>query len=219
MKKLKALLSILLTLSLLYANANALKSKTHLDIEGAEREALFAKVDAFDTSGKSYDEKVTISIALPNIKSGADYNEADLLTLWFRRHFNFDWEIEALPTDGIDDTIRTMIHSDSMPDVLRWDSFYCNEVADYINQGYFYQLPDNWRERWPRIADIQDATPISQILRDRTDGNTYCLFRPTFYFNNPTQKGTDHYGVYLRKDWAEAVGFELKDVYRPSELM
>ena len=173
MKKLRSFLVVLLALALLCTSAFALEDKTHLDIEGAEREALFAKVDAFDESGKAYDEKVTISIALPNIKSGADYNEADLLTLWFRQHFNFDWDIEALPSDGIDDKIRTMINSDSMPDILRWDNFYCNEIVDYIDQGYFYQFPEDWRERWPKIAAIQDATPIPQILRDRTDGCAY----------------------------------------------
>ncbi|MBQ3080531.1 MAG: hypothetical protein IJC48_11135 [Clostridia bacterium] len=112
-----------------------------------------------------------------------------------------------------------MINSNSMPDVLRWDNFYFNEIAEYINQGYFYQFPDDWRERWPSLAALQDATPIAEILRVRTDGNTYALFRPTFFFNNPSEKGTGHFGVFLRKDWAEAVGFELKDVYTPSELL
>ena len=219
MKKMKSFLLILMALVMCFSSAFALEDKTHLEIEGAEREALFAQIDKFDESGKTYDEKVEISIALPNIKSGADYNTADLLTLWFRDHFNFDWNIEALPSEGIDDKVRTMINSDAMPDVLRWDNFYFTEVVDYIDQGYFYQFPEDWRERWPRLAALQDATPIPEILRDRTDGNTYCLFRPTFYFNNPSTKGTGHYGVFLRKDWAEAVGFELKNVYKPSELL
>ena len=219
MKKMKSFLLVLMALVLCFSSALAVEDKTHLEIEGAEREALFAAVDALDVSGKTYDEKVEISIALPNIKSGADYNTADLLTLWFRQHFNFDWDIEALPSEGIDDKVRTMINSDSMPDVLRWDNFYFTEIVDYIDQGYFYQFPEDWRERWPKAAALQDATPIPEILRERTDSNTYALFRPTFFFNNPTTKGTDHFGVFLRKDWAEAVGFELKDVYKPSELL
>ncbi|MBR3928860.1 MAG: hypothetical protein IKJ65_07650 [Clostridia bacterium] len=219
MRKLKTILLVLLALSLCVSGAFAAEDKTHLEIVGEERAALFAGIDALDTSGKTYDEKVEISIALPNIKSGADYNTADLLTLWFREHFNFDWNIEALPSEGIDDKVRTMINSNSMPDILRWDNFYIAEVVEYINQGYFYQFPEDWRERWPNLAALQDATPVPEILRERTDGNTYCLFRPTFFFNNPTEKGTDHFGVFLRKDWAEAVGFELKDVYTPSELL
>ncbi|MBQ9856554.1 MAG: hypothetical protein IJO53_10240, partial [Clostridia bacterium] len=117
MKTMKSFLLILLALVMCISSAQAVEDKTHLEIEGADREALFAAVDKLDESGKTYDEKVEISIALPNIKSGADYNTADLLTLWFRDHFNFDWNIEALPSEGIDDKVRTMINSDSMPDV------------------------------------------------------------------------------------------------------
>ena len=194
MKKMKSFLLILMALIMCFSSAVALEDKTHLEIEGAEREALFAKIDALDVSGKTYDEKVEISIALPNIKSGADYNTADLLTLWFRQHFNFDWDIEALPSEGIDDKVRTMINSDSMPDVLRWDNFYFTEIIDYIDQGYFYQFPEDWRERWPMAAAAQDAVPVAELLRERTDGNTYALFRPTFFFNSPTEKGTGHFG-------------------------
>ena len=73
MKKMKSFLLILMALIMCFSSAVALEDKTHLEIEGAEREALFAKIDALDVSGKTYDEKVEISIALPNIKSGADY--------------------------------------------------------------------------------------------------------------------------------------------------
>ena len=219
MKTSKLFLSVCLAVAICLSCAIAVEDKTHLDIVGDEREALFATIDQFDQSGKSYDQKVEISIALPQVKPGADYNNGDLLTLWFRQHFNFDWRIEALPADGIDDKIRTMIKSDSMPDVLRWNSFYITEIIDYIEQGYFYQFPEDWRERWPRIAALQDSVPVSEIMRERTGGHDYVLFRPVFFFNNPTEKDTDHFGVFLRKDWAEAVGFELKSVYTPSELL
>ncbi|MBQ3080530.1 MAG: hypothetical protein IJC48_11130 [Clostridia bacterium] len=105
MKTIKTILLVLLALSMCFTGAMAVEDKTHLEITGEEREALFEKVDKLDVSGKTFDEKVTIEIALPNIKSGADYNTADLLTLWFRDHFNFDWDIEALPSDGIDDKV------------------------------------------------------------------------------------------------------------------
>lgn len=216
--KLKRWLPLLLVFSLLLSSAAfAAEDKTHLDIQDTTE--LFAQADLLDKSGKTYDEHIVIDFALQNIKSGVDYNDGDILTKWFTQHFNMEWNIEAIPNEGGDDKIRTMINSDSMTDVLRWDSFYIDEVIDYIDQGYFYQFPEDWKERWPKLASLQDVVPAAELLRDRTDGNTYTLFRPIFYFNNPTENNTTHFGIYLRKDWAEAVGFELKDVYTPSEIL
>lgn len=220
--KLRNWIALLLALVLCMSSVSfafADEEKTHLDIVGEEREALFAATDALDTTGKTYDEHIVIDFAVGYIKSGVDYNTCDLLAQWFCEHFNIEWNIEALPSDGTDDKVRTMINSDSMTDVLRWDNYYIDEIIEYIDQGYFYQFPEDWEERWPKLAALQQATPMSEILHERTDGNNYALFRPTYFFNNPSDKGVTPTGVILRKDWAEAVGFELKDVYTPSELL
>ena len=50
-------------------------------------------------------------------------------------------------------------------------------------------------------------------------GGTYIFPRAIFANNYPAEKIVTHMSVYLRKDWAEAVGFPLKDAYKTSELM
>ena len=49
-------------------------------------------------------------------------------------------------------------------------------------------------------------------------GGTYFLYRPVFSLNRPSERLSYHALIYLRKDWMEACGLELKDTYTPDEL-
>ena len=180
----------------------------------------YEATDALDTSGKTYDKHLDITYALPNLRNYVeDYNTADEMSQWFVKHFNITWDLDAIPADGGDDKVRAMINGDTLPDVLEWFAFDINEIADYIDQGYFYEFPEDWETRWPHLAQMQTLVPYSDALKDRVGGGTYTLFHPVFFNNTPSEHLVSHQGVYIRKDWAEAVGFEIKDAYTMSEVM
>ena len=72
MSKFKTCLLIIMAVAMCFSCAFAVETKTHLDIKGKERDELFAAVAKYDESGKTYNEKIEISIALPNIKTGIE---------------------------------------------------------------------------------------------------------------------------------------------------
>lgn len=179
----------------------------------------FDWADTLDVSGKTYDEHVTIQLTTQNLNDTVDYLAGDTLTLWFQDHFNFTWELEALPSSGASDKIRTLINGDEVPDVLWWFSWYQNEVYNYIQEGYFKALPEDWETRWPNLARAQASVPASVYFRSLTEGKQYVLFRPVFLNYQPVEVQVNQNCVYIRKDWAEAVGFPIKDVYTADEIV
>ena len=179
----------------------------------------FEWADTLDVSGKTYDQHVTIQLTTQNLNDTVDYIDGDMLTKWFQKHFNMTWELEALPSSGASDKIRTLINGDELPDVLWWFSWYQNEVYNYVQDGYFKALPEDWETRWPNLARAQAAVPASVYFRGLTDNKQYVLFRPIFLNYLPTEIPVNQNCVYIRKDWAEAVGFPIKDVYTADEIV
>ena len=217
--KLKRILSLVLASMLALGTGAALAEEAAVTMP-EDMSPYYAETDKLDTSGKTYDKHLDITYAMPNLRNYVeDYNTADEMSRWFGSHFNVTWELEAIPGDGGNDKVRAMINGDTLPDILRWYTFDINEIADYIDQGYFYEFPEGWEERWPHLAQMQTLVPYAAALKERVGGGTYTLFHPVFFNNAPSEHLVSHQGVYIRKDWAEAVGFEIKDAYTMSEVM
>lgn len=187
-----------------------------LDVEAVQKAIEWT--NSLDTTGKTYDEKVTIQRATEFLSDSKDYITGDFQTLWWQDHFNFEWDLITLPSSGTNDRARTLINSGDMPDILDWTNYDTNEIASYIDQGLFKELPSDWKERWPNLAATQPYCPIAAPFAERVGGD-YTLFRVTFFNNYPGEVVVNHDTVYLRKDWAEAVGFELKEAYSIEEVL
>lgn len=108
------------------------------------------------------------------------------------------------------------INSGDMPDVAN-AQFEFGELENYANQEAIYRLPDDWKERWPNVAKTQENVPAAAMAEEQL-GGTYFLYRPVFSLNRPSERLSYHALIYLRKDWMEACGLELKDTYTPDEL-
>ena len=167
---------------------------------------------------RTYDTHITIELACQDLKDNVDYQKGDVLGQWYTEHFNIDWDLVAIPTANANDKIRTMINSGEAPDVLRWNDFIVNEVTTYIDQELFYRFPDDWKQRWPHLAAMQAKVPAAAVLEQKM-GGTYAILRATYYHYYPYDKIYNHHSAYLRRDWADAVGFPIKDAYTPSEIM
>lgn len=216
--KRKNLIAWLVALALLLSGT-ALAAEKELVVYSEEDLARAKEyTDTLDTSGKTYDEHLTIELATEMLDATQDYNQGSAGSQWFTEHFNFDFDLVAIPDSNANDKIRTMINSGEVPDVLRWNGFDINEIISYIDQGLFYRLPDDWEERWPNIAHTQSLVPVADALAEKVDG-TYGLFRVVMYHYYPGDVVVSHNSIYIREDWANAVGFEIKDAYTPSELL
>ncbi|WCR25151.1 extracellular solute-binding protein [Paenibacillus thiaminolyticus] len=163
-----------------------------------------------------YKDKLTISVASTiQLKDGQLDNEFH--KFWMDK-FNIDWDYNFIEWDSWGEKLRLWINSGDLPDVATWNYIH-GDAMNYIDQGLLYQFPDDWKERWPNVAAAYKLTGLGEKLEELT-GGTYVLPRPVYYENKPADPLVNQIGVIaLRKDWAEAVGFELKDVYTTSELM
>ncbi|MDO5378892.1 MAG: extracellular solute-binding protein [Clostridia bacterium] len=214
--KTKNLMALLLCLALCLAGATAMAELERITYDEADIAKAKEWADTLDT--KTYDDHLKIELASEMLNDTSDYNKGDVQSQWFTEHFNFEWDMIAIPDANSNDKVRTMINSGDVPDVLRWNTFDINEINSYIDQELFYKLPEDWRERWPNIAHTQDLVPVAKALEEK-NGGTYALFRVVMYHYYPSDTVVSHNSVYLREDWAKEVGFEIKDAYTASELL
>lgn len=164
----------------------------------------------------AYAEHRTISIAvLDNVTDEEwenDYHQ------FFMDKFNLEWDYNYVEWGSWAEKLRVWINSGDLPDVSIWDYNYA-DLQKYVDQELLYRFPDDWKERWPNAAKAYDASPLNVELEQRFDG-TYAMLRPIFVYNAQTKPVVNQIGVIaLRKDWAEAVGFELKDAYTVEETL
>ncbi|WP_211749987.1 extracellular solute-binding protein [Paenibacillus sp. Marseille-Q4541] len=164
----------------------------------------------------NYVDKLTVSVASTvQVKDGQMDNEFH--KYWMDK-YNLEWDYNFIEWDSWGEKLRLWINSGDLPDVATWNYVH-GDAMNYIDQGLLYKFPDDWKERWPNVAAAYELTGLGEKLEELT-GGTYLLPRPVYYENKPADPLLNQIGVIaLRKDWAEAVGFELKDAYTTSELM
>lgn len=166
---------------------------------------------------KDYSEKMTISLATVQIQDGKDYTNGDDLTRHFTEKFNLQWDITSLTWENWAERLRVWINSDDMPDMVVWD-YKHGEAVTYAEQGLVKQLPEGWKDNYPHLAKAYGDTVMNTGVEEQL-GGTFFLFRPVFSANRPADKLSHHMSAYLRQDWADAVGCELKDAMKWSEII
>lgn len=160
--------------------------------------------------GRDFSEPITISLASVQIVDGKDYNNNDEFVKWWADTFNIQWEITSLSFENWAERLRIWINSDDMPDMCVWN-YVQGEAINYVDQGLLKELPEGWTEQYANVAKAQFSSPMGEMTNELFGGD-YFLFRPIFANNAPSEKISDHLSLYLRKDWAEAAGCEVKNV-------
>lgn len=169
---------------------------------------------------KDYSEHYTYSYASIQITESTDYNSPDdAMTQYWQQKYNFDWDIISISSDKWDSTVNTWAYSEDLPDVTIYD-YKHPQMMDWIDQGLVFEFPDGWEERWPNVAKVQEYAGLEPAVKEIT-GSTYFLARANYATHLPCTPGINptNMMVYIRKDWAEAVGVEIKDYYTLDEIM
>ncbi len=163
---------------------------------------------------------VTITYASVQGTEGYDYTNGDDLARYYSEKFNYTLEVTALTWSNWNERTRIWINSGDMPDVMVFNFTQTNypEAAGYVEQGLLYKLPDDWKSRWTNLAKVFDITGLGPQM-DKQFGGTYFLPRARFYKNLIGDPVPDHWSLYMRKDWAQAVDFPIKSTYKNSEVL
>jgi putative aldouronate transport system substrate-binding protein len=142
---------------------------------------------------------------------------SDELAQYFQKKFNFEWDV--IPTTFADwgEKARIWITAGDMPDMI-WADLNQNDYKNWVAQDLLKRLPDNWKQKYPNLVKAYDASPIGPYLEGQVGGTTAVIPNPIF-FNKPTSpKLASHGSLFFRKDWAKALGFEIKDTYTLGEV-
>jgi len=148
---------------------------------------------------------------------GYDYTKGDPLAQYYSDKFNYEMDVAALNWDNWNERLRIWINSGDMPDVAVYNYIHADAAA-FVEQGLIKRLPDDWKQRWPNVAAVYERTTLGPQM-EKIFGGTYFLPRARFMDNLPGDPLPNHPSVFIRKDWAEAVGFPVKSAYKVSELM
>ena len=178
-----------------------------------------SSVETADTGEEgTYDTHVDLSWYKEGITGHEINYDGDALGQFWQDKFNVTIDLTAATMDDSDwnERLRIWINSGDMPDVAHW-GFNYGELADYAAQDAVYRFPDDWKERWPNVAASQEYVPGAAVAEEKL-GGTYVLFRTIFANHRPSERLSYHALLYMRKDWMEACGVEIKDTYSPSEL-
>lgn len=202
MKRAKAILSALLVLAMTLSMAACTKSATQSSSSSS-------------ASGK-YGKHLVISIAGVDFNSALNYNSGDDFAKYWTDKFNFEWNIMNVTYDDWAQKIAVWTNAGNLPDFVTWNPV-ASDMVNYMKQGLVYKLPSGWKTKWPNVAKAYTDSVLGPKL-EAVVGGAYCLPKPIFTANKPADPVVDHFGVVMRQDWMDAVGFPKKDYYKWSEL-
>jgi putative aldouronate transport system substrate-binding protein len=168
-------------------------------------------------NGRTFPEHYDIEFASIQLDAALDYNNGDPWVQKWTRAFNVSWNVTPLTWENWTERLRIWINSDDAPDMFVLNYMH-GEAKDYAEQGMVKRLPDNWKTRYPNLAKAYADSAMS-AMAEREFGGTYYLFRPIFSTNRPSERISLHMSVYLRKDWGEAAGVDVKGVMKLSEFL
>ena len=116
--------------------------------------------------------------------------------------------------------LSTWIMTQDLPDVaiFNYNDGTHADAANFVEQGLIKRLPDNWKARWPNVAAVFETTSLGPMLEELY-GGTYFLPRARFYHNLPGIPLANHWSLWMRADWIEAVGIEVRNHYTIPEVI
>ena len=169
------------------------------------------------SDGNRYVNRVHLNLASIQGIEGYDYTAGDAIAKFYSDKFNYELNVVHLNWDNWNDRLREWIYSGNMPDIAVFN-YNHSHAARFVERKLIKRLPDNWKVRWPNAAKVYEATALGPVMDEVFEG-TYFLPRARFMDNLPGVPLQNHLSLYIRKDWAQTVGFPIKTTYTVSEII
>jgi putative aldouronate transport system substrate-binding protein len=147
---------------------------------------------------------------------GTDFNSDDVAQ-HFQKKFNFEWDTTITTWDDWYQKPVLWITSGDMPDLVFTD-FNFNDYKNWADQDLLKRLPDGWKQMYPNLARLQQLSVVAPEVEKRVEGNPATLLNAAFSTLPTSPRIASHYSLFFRKDWAEALGFEIKNQYTLQEF-
>jgi putative aldouronate transport system substrate-binding protein len=174
------------------------------------------KKQAPTAGGDDLSQRYTFSIGIlnPGNMVGTDFNSDDVAQ-HFRNRFNFTWDVSQYGWDQYGQIEKIWINTMDMPDVV-FCPFGFNDYKNWTEQGLVKQFPAGWKDQYPNLAVVFERSTLGPEL-ERRFGNI--AYFPSTLGEMPTKpRLVMHHSIVFRKDWARALGFEIKNQYTLQEF-
>ena len=154
-----------------------------------------------DSTGEKYDEKISFTLTGINTMVGEDYDDEFMQML--EEKFNVDITVLNNEFDGSNERFTTAVIGGNLADNNLWLDFSFNAYYEYVDQGLFAPLPEDWETQWPNLAHMVELSGYKDLLEvdGRTYGYTHAKVGNMSEFSN-----SELPCVYFRTDWAAQVG-------------
>jgi putative aldouronate transport system substrate-binding protein len=179
--------------------------------EGAQTTGWFAD------KGDALAKPLTIEYAEIRLESARNYNNGDPWSTQWTKDFNLTFNMVPMTQENWNERVRIWVNSGDAPEVFTYQ-YNHGEATDWVNQGLVKKLPAGWEKKYPNVAQMVKNSGFSDIA-ERDFGGTYFLFRPIFANNRPSAKISSHSSLYIRKDWAKAVGVDVPEAMKLSDII
>ncbi|MDR0584976.1 MAG: hypothetical protein LBG57_11615 [Treponema sp.] len=147
---------------------------------------------------------------------GTDFN-SDVVAQHFQKKFNFEWDTTITTWDDWYQKPVLWITSGDMPDLVFTDFNY-NDYKNWAEQELLKRLPDGWKQKYPNLARLQELSVVGPEVEKRVEGNPATLFNAAYSTLPTSPQIATHLSLFFRKDWAEVLGFEIKNQYTLQEF-
>jgi putative aldouronate transport system substrate-binding protein len=179
--------------------------------EGAQTTGWFA--DKEDVLAKH----LTIEYAEIRLDGSLNYNTGDPWSTQWTKDFNITYNMVPMTQENWNERVRIWVNSGDAPEVFTYQ-YNHGEATDWVNQGLIKKLPDGWEKKYPNVAQAVKYSGFIDTA-EKDFGGTYFLFRPIFADNRPSAKISSHSSIYIRKDWAKAVGVTVPEAMKLSDII
>lgn len=169
-------------------------------------------------AGRDFSRHFEVEYAEAYVDESRNYVNGDDWVRNWSNNFNVTYSIVPMTAENWSERIRVWINAGDAPEwfTLPFDR---EEGRAYAQQGLVKRLPDDWRTKYPNLANAHAKSGLAEYT-DREFGGTYFLHRPIYALNSPpVSKTVGHWTFYLRKDWGQAAGYPVKDAMKLSEIV
>ncbi len=197
MRKLVKLAGLLVSASLLITSMVGCGNEAQQSAEASQTTSS-ASTAAVETN--PYEEHFEITIGSWDLDTMVNPDVVDPLYESILKKFNISIKTMSTTWDDYIQKIQTWAASDSLPDIIAIDAYGQPFYNTWVKEGIVKQIPNDL-SNYPNIKKIMDMDDTN-AYRD-ADGNFYAIPKPNY--TEPAMFGLAK-GMYVRKDWMQAVG-------------
>ena len=179
-------------------------STSPIQTEGDNGEAVPEEADGAGETDR-YAETVSFTMTGVNTEAGVDYGSS-AVGQCIRNKFNVEFEVLPNGVDGAKERFAIEATSGELADMNMWLNFDWSTYYEYVDQGLFAPLPEDWKERWPNLGNMVEKSGYLESLE--VDGRTYGFLHSVYGMLTDVGVATAHTSLYMRTDLADQVGME-----------